>query len=123
MKKILAIIMAIGMLASVLCVPAFATSDDPAPGTVLRISAFSGYGGTLVIGDYDNFVAGWTEAMIHASSSRVDRIIVDIYTDWVAKDGKFIDGSGYGFDNDTIYIPAEAKLTLNLNGHVSCKRF
>ena len=117
MKKILAIIMAIGMLASVLCVPAFAADNAPAPDIVLRISAFSGYGDTLVIGDYDNFVAGWNEAMIHASNPRVDRIIVDIYTDWVAKDGKFIDGKGYGFDNDTIYIPEEAKLMLNLNGH------
>ena len=119
MRKILTVILAICMLACMLCVPAFAA------GTVLRVSAQKG-SSTVVIGDYDNFQDGWNAAMEIAGSSGTmkengyDRIIVDIYTDWNANtDGEFTEEiwNGKGFDNDTIYIPEDAKVTLNMNGH------
>jgi hypothetical protein len=47
-----------------------------------------------------------------------DRIVVDFYADWIAT-GSFTDDwiNGDGFKNDTIYIPDDAKVTLNLKGH------
>ena len=126
MKKFLAILMAICMVASLLCVPAFAAESAdklpaPAAGVVLRVSALQRDGvSALLIKDYDNFEDGWNEAMVHAKNSRANRIIVDIYADWNAdKEGNFTDDwiNGSGFDNDTIYIPDGARLTINLNGH------
>ena len=131
MKKILAIIMAICMIATVLCVPAFAallTELDAAPvGTVLRVSALMrGETNPVLVGEYTSFKDGWNDAMEIAGdeddmkAKGYDRIVVDIYTDWEAnKDGQFSDDwvGGAGFDNDTIYVPADARVTLNLNGH------
>ena len=126
MKKLFAIVLTICALASVLCVPAFAAESAdklpaPAAGVVLRVSALQSDGvSALLIKDYDNFEDGWNEAMVHAKNSRANRIIVDIYADWNAdKEGNFTDDwiNGPGFDNDTIYIPDGARLTINLNGH------
>ena len=45
-----------------------------------------------------------------------ERIIVDIYDDWNAdSNGKF--GSGVGFKNGVIYVPSNAKITVNLGGY------
>ena len=126
MKKLFAIVLTICALSSVLCVPAFAAEPAnklpaPAAGVVLRVSALQRDGvSALLIKDYDNFEDGWNEAMVHAKNSRANRIIVDIYADWNAdKEGNFTDDwiNGPGFDNDTIYIPDGARLTINLNGH------
>ena len=120
MKKIFAIIMTICLLVSALsatAITAFA-ADEPLAGTVLRVSALKGED-TEVIGDFDSFEDGWNHAMGIAGDSKqmkaYDRVVVDIYADWTAVNAKF--GSGDGFDNDTIYIPDDAKVTLNLNGH------
>ena len=132
MKKIFAILMAICMMASLLCISAFAAESAnklpaPAADTVLRISAEMKNGGSpVLIDDYDDFEDGWNEAMEIAGSSSTmkkngyDRIVVDIYTDWESdKDGNFTDDwiNGDGFDNDTIFITDGARVTLNLNGH------
>ena len=131
MKKFLAILMAICLMASVLCVPALAAepTDEPAAGTVLRATALLKDGKTIeFIGDYNNFEAGWNAAMDIAESPSematkgYDRIVVDIYADWNAVNGNFTDDAWYetngpGFNNDTIYIPDDARVTLNLNGH------
>ena len=80
----------------------------------------------VLIGNYDNFEDGWNAAMKLAGDedemkkNGYERIVVDLHTDWDANDdGEFTEESwnGAGFDNDTIYIPAEARVTLNLNGH------
>ena len=126
MRKFFAIIMVICLVAIALCVPAFAADDAPAAGTVLRVSALKKDGTTIVvIKDYDNFEDGWNAAMELADDSKTmkknayDRVVVDIYTDWNAVDGEFTDDwiNGDGFENDTIYIPEDVKVTLNLNGH------
>ena len=130
MKKIFAILMTICLLASLLCVSAFAADElpEPAKGTVLRVTATKG-NDTVLIGDYTNFEDGWNDAMELAGSTRqmrnngYDRVVVDIYTNWTAAaDGNFTDDgwlekNGPGFDNDTIFVPADAKVTLNLNGY------
>ena len=133
MKKIFAIMMTICLLASLLCVSAFAAEPadelpEPAEGTVLRVTATKG-NDTVLIGDYTNFEDGWNDAMELAGSTRqmrnngYDRVVVDIYTNWTAAaDGNFTDDgwlekNGPGFDNDTIFVPADAKVTLNLNGY------
>ena len=126
MKKILTIILTLCLVASALCVTAFAAAA-PSASTVLRISAEMKSGGSpVVIGDYDNFEDGWNKAMEIAGTSSTmkkngyDRIVVDIYTDWKSdKEGNFTDAwiNGPGFDNDTIFITDDARITLNLNGH------
>ena len=131
MKKLFAILMAICMMASVLCVPAFAAepADElpaPAADTVLRATALLKDGKTIeFIGDYDNFEDGWNAAMDIAGDTKkmknnnYDRVVVDLLADWTATDGEFTDDfwNGPGFDWDTIYIPDDARVTLNLNGH------
>ena len=127
MKKIFAILMTICLLAGALSINAFAVetpADEPAAGTVLRISAQKN-DSLVVIDDYDNFQDGWNDAMDIAGSNKMkkkgyERIVVDIYADWNAnKDGEFTEEiwNGDGFDNDTIFIPANAKVTLNMNDH------
>ena len=121
MKKIFATVMTICLLAGALCITAFAASD------VLTISAIKrGTPNPVVIGSYDNFEDGWNAAMKLAGDkdemkeNGYERIVVDLHTDWKAnKDGQFSDDwiNGKGFDNDTIYVPAGARVTLNLNGH------
>ena len=134
MKKFLAILMAICMMASLLCVPAFAADaadklPAPAAGVVLRATALLKDGKTIeLIGDYNNFEDGWNAAMDIAESPSematkgYDRVVVEIYADWNAVNGNFTDDAwweinGPGFDNDTIYIPDGARVTLNLNDH------
>jgi hypothetical protein len=127
MKKILAIIMAICMLATVLCVPAFAallTELDAAPvGTVLRLSALKKNGIPVVIKDYDNFEDGWEAVVDYAEDTKTmkangyDRVVVDFYADWIAnEDGEFGNG-GDGFEWSTIHITEDIRITLNLNNH------
>lgn len=65
MKKFLAILMAICMMASLLCIPAFAaeSADElpaPAAGTVLRITAMKGDSIEL-IDDYPDLKRGGTK--------------------------------------------------------------
>ena len=106
MKKFLAILMAICMLASTLCIPAFA-ANEPAAGTVLRVSALKKDGKTIeFIGDYNNFEDGWNAAMDIAGDTKkmknnhYDRVVVDLLADWTATDGEFTDDfwNGPGFD-------------------------
>ena len=129
MKKFLAILMTICMMASLLCVPVFAADADestdklpePAKGTLLRITAIKG-DDIVLVGDHTNFEDGWNAAMKNANDMEdygYDRVVVDLYADWNAVGGEFTDDriNGPGFDNDTIYIPADVKVTLNLNGY------
>ena len=126
MKKFLLILMAICMMATLLCVPAFAAEaanelPEPAEGTVLRITAMKGDGVEL-IGDHTSFEDGWNEAMEYANDREdygYDRIVVDLYADWNAVGGGFTDDTfnGAGFKSDTIYFNDDVKMTLNMNGH------
>ena len=133
MKKIFVILMTICLMVSVFSVAsitAFAAEEtlpEPAAGTVLRVTAIKG-DETVLVGDYTNFEEGWREAIKEARPSRMkfnkyERVIVDLCTDWIsAEDGNFTDdkwmqGNSFGFNNDTIYIQDDVKITLNLNGH------
>ena len=129
MKKFLAILMVICMMASLLSITAFAADElpEPAQGTLLRVTAIKG-NETVLVGDYTNFEDGWNKA-IHeglpkqTKNTKYERIIVDFYADWTsADDGNFTDDftlqlNGEGFNNDTIEIPDDVKITINLNGH------
>ena len=136
MKKILAIFMVICMMASLLCVPAFAAGETyeskdelpaPAADVVIRVTAIKG-DKIVHVGDYTNFEDGWKKA-IHeglprqTKTTKYERMIVDFYADWTsADDGNFTDDPAMqlnadGFNNDTIEIPDDVKITVNLNGH------
>ena len=124
MKKIFAIIMAVCLMASLLCVTAFA-AEAPASDVVLRVSALKTDGTTVLVDDYTSFEDGWNAAMELAINSKemkqndYARVIVDIYADWNAVDGEFTKAfwNGKGFNWDTIYFQPNVRMTLNLNGH------
>ena len=129
MKKIFAILMTICLLAGALSITAFAAEELPAPaeGTVIRVTAIKG-DEIVLVGDYTNFEDGWFNA-IHEGLPRqtkvtkYERIIVDFYADWTsADDGNFTDDPAMqlnsdGFNNDTLEIPDDVKITVNLGGH------
>lgn len=131
MKKIIAIIFAICLMAGVLCVSTFAADEpvknEPAEGTVLRISGMKKNDDELeFVADHSSFEDGWNAAMDLADdrselqSKGFIRVVVDFYADWTAACGVFTDDwwdNGPGFDWDTIYIPDGAAVTINLNGH------
>ena len=124
MKKVFGIILAVCLIAMMLCVAVFA-AEAPASDVVLRVSATTKDGSTVVVKDYTSFEDGWNAAMELASTpeelnkNEYGRIIVDLYSDWNAVDGEFTDDffNGAGFEWDAIYIPQNVKVTLNLNGH------
>ena len=124
MKKIFVILMTVCLMATALCITAAAgeASHEHPAGTVMCVSASKG-NATELIGDYTSFRDGWNAAMDLAGdkakmkAAGYDRVIVDLCADWVA-DSKGEFGSGDGFDNDTIYIPEDARVTLNMNDHI-----
>ena len=67
MKKLFAILMAVCMMASLLCVTAFA-ADASTEDIVLRVSALKRDDTTVVIQDYTVFEDGWNAAMELASN-------------------------------------------------------
>lgn len=91
----------------------------------LRISALKKDGSTELIKNHKNLEDGWNEAMELATDGKklkskgYKAIVVDLLTDWNAKGGEFTDDffNGTGFNWDAIYIPDDAKVVLNLNGH------
>jgi hypothetical protein len=122
MKKTLAILMMICLLAGALSITAFA-ANEPATGVVMTVSGLT-KDGPVKIEDYTSFEAGWNSAMEKAKDSKYldnnqyDRIVVDLLADWKANEkGVFGDDDGVGFPEYTIYIPEEARVMLNMNGH------
>ena len=122
MKRIFAILMTICLLAGALSITAFA-ADEPATDYVMTVSGLT-KDGPVKIKDYTSFEAGWNFAMEKAKDSKYldnnqyDRIVVDLFADWKANEkGVFGDDDGVGFPEYTIYIPEEARVMLNMNGH------
>ena len=124
MKKIFAILMTVCLLASALCVPTFAV-PRLFEEVVISVRALKKDDTFEVIDEYSDFDDGWNTAMDIAEcesemeDNNYDRIVVDIWTDWIADDGWFTDDifQGDGFKGRTIYVPTEARVTLNMNGH------
>ena len=106
MKKLFVMIVAVCLLAGVLCTTALA-----ADGTVLSVSALKKDGTTVLINDYADFAEGWTAAMAMAYDKKLmknndyDRIVVDLYADWNAKNGIFgTDAKGFRWGTRWITI-------------------
>lgn len=102
-----------------LCVTAFAAGSDT---VALRVSALKKDGSTVFINEYSDLAEGWNQAIALANDgnemkkNEYDRIVIDIYADWVAVDGGFSD-SGVGFNSEAIQFPDDVRVTMNLNGH------
>ena len=121
MKKILAIVTVICLVASLLCVGASAgtlSSDD-----VLRIYGVKSNGTSVIIDGSGSFEEGWEKAVDFAEDhdyledKGFDRIMVELLADWNAdEDGEFGSG-GDGFEWNTIDIPGDTRMTINMNGH------
>ena len=134
MKKLLAIILTVCLLACMLCVaavPASASGDY-----TVSLCGLGKDGRIWIVGIYDSFEEAWNEAAYYSvnleeawnSSERYESeedrvgedgfagIIVELYADWNAdSNGSF--GSGIGFKNGMIYVPNGAKIQINLGGH------
>lgn len=101
------------------------TLDAPNADVKLRIAGLKSDGNLEHIKDHKNREDGWNQAMDLADNkkemSKKDYlyIVVDLYDDWVAKDGEFTGDfiNGAGFNWDAIYIPDNARVILNMNGH------
>ena len=121
--------MALCLMVGVLCISVFAGAQDPAAGTVMRVigveqtsaNAYTSH----ILEDFDNFEDGWNYAMELAGDedemeeNNYGRVLVEVYADWVAVAGEFTDDwiNGDGFKWDTVFVPENARVTLNLNGH------
>jgi hypothetical protein len=121
MRKLLVLILTICLITSIFCITASAI-EDPASDVVLRVRATKPNGDVVLVGDYKDIVEGWKVAMGYANDSDemedngYVRIIIDLYTDWKAQNGMFCE-KGDGFNEGALYFDADAKVTLNLNGH------
>ena len=128
MKRIFVILMALCLVIGAICVTAFAADEtlpEVASGTVLRITAIEKDGDTVFIADHTSFEDGWNAAMGLANKDTYDRVVVDLYADWIAaSNGDFTDDffNGAGFKWDTIYFNDEVRMTLNMNGHTINRR-
>ena len=107
MKKFLVILMAVCMLASMLCISAFAAEST----AVMKVQ----YGSEVK--EFSNFEDGWNYAMEQANGKK--EVYVTLLADWIAVDGCFSDDfiNGDGFSSDTIYFNDDVTMTLDLNGH------
>ena len=125
MKKIFAIIMIVCLMASMLCITASAaeadTTNAPAEGVVMRVSAQKKDGTIDIIGDYTSFEEGWDVAG-HYSCDNWDRgrhgyvrSIVDFYADWYADDEGNL--TSWYESLGVVNIYSESHMTINLNGH------
>lgn len=119
MKKIIVFLLTLCLMIGILCVPTFAADDS----VVMEVSGLKKDGKTIVSLNYwTKFADGWEWAVDRAGDSEfmekqdLDRIIVDLYADWTAKENSF--GSGDGFSSDGgIRVPKNLKITINMNGH------
>ena len=107
MKKFFAILMAICLMASLLCVPAFAAGSS----AVMKVQ----YGSEVK--EFSVFDDGWNHAMEQAKKGK--EVYVTLLADWKAEDGQFTDDflNGAGFDYDAIYFADDVTITLDLGGH------
>lgn len=133
MKKIFAILMAVCMLACMLCVAVIPAS---AGGYSISVCGIDNRGLERALGVYDDCAEAWNDAIYYAThleetwneSERYDEfdrliedgsfvgVVVDVYMDWNADNsGSF--GSGLGFKDGALYIPENAKIVLDLHGN------
>lgn len=121
MKRFLVLLMALCMLASVLCVTATAAETYVMRVTGLREDDTVYYPENC---GYKDFAEGWDAAVNYAlneewmDANDVVRVVVDFFFDWKANDdGEFGKSSLTGFQYSTIYVPGDTRITINLNGH------
>ena len=122
-------ILTVCIVTAMLCVTAFATNST-ASDVVLRVSATTKNGDTVLVNDYKSFEDGWNAAMELASNFKelnnkgYTRVIVDLCADWNAVNGEFTGDffNGKGFNWDAIYFPSNVVVTLNLNGNTINRR-
>jgi hypothetical protein len=129
MKKLLAIVLTICMLASVLCISAFAA---PIFGeVVIGVDALLKDGTTEKLEGFADFGEGWDYAIdlaqneIEMEEKGYERIVVELLADWNAELGSFTNsfwGGGDGFDGGAIFFKNDIKITLNMNGHTINRR-
>ena len=122
MKKFLIALIAVFIMASALCVTAFAEPFNS--NVVVELSGLKEDGTIEGLNSWTEFANGWEAAVDFATDEDfMDehgyvRIVVDFYADWNANSsGVFGKSSWTGFQYSTIYVPSDVRMTINLNGH------
>ena len=133
MKKFFAVFMTLCLLAGVFCVSVVPSFAGGFSATVCGLSAD---GLEWALGVYDDFEDAWNDAIYYAThleeawNSSVhfesederpevegfERIVVAFYDNWNAAPGGSF-GSGIGFKDGAIYVPDNAKITVDLGGY------
>ena len=128
MKKFVAILMTLCLLASILCVSASAFTIST--GDVIRVYGLKWDDTSDTLNGYTRFDEGWEAAVDWAEDhdfmddNGYDRIMVELLADWNANDdGEFGDSWrvasdwGDGFQYSTIFVPSDTRMMINMNGH------
>lgn len=135
MKKILAIILTICLMASVLCITAVTSvaADDTSKSStdVILVRGLKkgmdmkDRDALVTLGSFTSYEEGWSKAAKYAKDENFmkdyDRIVVDLLADWNSVGGYFADEPLFeddpGFKWDTIYIGSNVRMMINMNGH------
>ena len=122
MKKLLAILMTICLMASARSMLAVPAAADDSGDIVMTVSGITEDGSIVSTERYTSFADGWNQAAKLAKNrtwmdeSGLVYIVVDLLGDWTADDkGEF--GSGDGFKENTICVPENTKMMINMQGH------
>ena len=122
MKKILASLMLVCVMVSTLFATAVSVSAEDSNTVVMTVSGMTENGSKILTEHYYNFESAWDDAARYAkdhewmAQNGVVCIVVDLNADWVAEKGKFGEDN-VGFKESTIYVPENAKMMINMQGH------
>lgn len=121
MKKLYGILLSLLLIATVLISTSIGVNAEEGD-IKIKVSVIDLELEVTEIGSYTSLKEGWVKAieMVEDKDTMLENnqifVIVDFYSDWVAKDGDFSD-SGTGFYDGALYIPEWANVIINLNGH------
>jgi hypothetical protein len=94
----------------------FIYNDVPEAEGVIRVSVILKDGTTYSSAYYNDLRTGWNAAMEFSKMRNYESVVIDLYADWNATSGVFGKLES-GFKWDTLYVPENARITLNMNGH------
>lgn len=122
MKKLFVLLLTLSLMIGVFCITAVASSAEDSNTVVMTVSGMTENGSKILTEHYYNFESAWDDAARYAkdhewmAQNGVVCIVVDLNADWVAEKGKFGEDN-VGFKESTIYVPENAKMMINMQGH------
>ena len=114
--------MLVCVMVSTLFATAVSVSAEVSDTVVMTVSGMTENGSKILTEHYYNFESAWNDAARYAKDHEwmqqngVICIVVDLQADWIAEKGKF-GKDNVGFKENTIYIPENTKMMINMQGH------